>query len=83
MLTGSYNLGLVIISLMMAMLASYTALDMAARVAAAKGRAAFWWLVGGSVAMGVGIWSMHFLGMLAFACPSLWAMTPPSPCFPC
>lgn len=69
MLTGTYNLGLVIISLLMAMLASYTALDMAARVAAAKGRAAFWWLAGGSVAMGVGIWSMHFLGMLAFSLP--------------
>jgi diguanylate cyclase (GGDEF)-like protein len=69
MLIGSYNLGLVIVSLLMAMLASYTALDMAARVAAAKGRAAFWWLAGGSIAMGVGIWSMHFLGMLAFRLP--------------
>lgn len=69
MLTGRYNISLVIVSLLMAMLASYTALDMAARVAAAKGRAAFWWLAGGSIAMGVGIWSMHFLGMLAFRLP--------------
>ena len=69
MLVGSYDPGLVLASLVMAMLASYTALDMAARVSAAQGRAARLWLGGGSVAMGVGIWSMHFLGMLAFRLP--------------
>jgi diguanylate cyclase len=69
MLTGTYDPGLVILSLLMAVLASYTALDMAGRVAAATGRAASWWLAGGSVAMGVGIWSMHFIGMLAFRLP--------------
>ena len=69
LMTGSYDAGMVAVSLLMAMLASYTALDMAGRVAAAKGRAALWWLVGGSLAMGVGIWSMHFLGMLAFRLP--------------
>ncbi len=69
MLTGSYDVGLVLVSLLMAMLASYTALDMAGRVAAARDRAAAWWLAGGSVAMGVGIWSMHFLGMLAVRLP--------------
>ena len=69
MLTGSYDSGLVILSLLMAVLASWTALDMAGRVAAAQGRAASWWLAGGSVAMGSGIWSMHFIGMLAFRLP--------------
>lgn len=68
-MTGTYDTGLVIVSLLMAILASYTALDMAARVAAASGRAAFWWLAGGSIAMGIGIWSMHFIGMLAFRLP--------------
>ncbi len=53
----------------MAMLASYTALDMATRVAATQGKVARSWLAGGSVAMGVGIWSMHFIGMLAFQLP--------------
>jgi diguanylate cyclase (GGDEF)-like protein len=56
-------------SLLIAMLASYTALDMAGRVAETQGRAARWWLLGGSIAMGIGIWSMHFLGMLAFSLP--------------
>ncbi len=69
MLTGTYNTWLVLSSLLIAMLASYTALDMAGRVAASQGRAARGWLIGGSVAMGIGIWSMHFLGMLAFSLP--------------
>ena len=69
MLVGSYNVWLVMASLLIAMLASYTALDMAGRVAETQGRAAGWWLFGGSVAMGIGIWSMHFLGMLAFRLP--------------
>jgi diguanylate cyclase (GGDEF)-like protein len=76
MLTGSYDVGLVIVSLLIAMLASYTALDMAARVSAAKGQAAAWWLAGGSVAMGVGIWSMHFIGMLAFRLPMAMGYDP-------
>ena len=51
------------------MLASYTALDMAGRITATQGKAARWWLVGGSMAMGSGIWSMHFIGMLAYHLP--------------
>jgi PAS domain S-box-containing protein len=69
LLVGSYNIWLVLISLGIAMLASYTALDMTGRIAEAHGRSARWWLIGGSVAMGVGIWSMHFVGMLAFSLP--------------
>jgi diguanylate cyclase len=68
-LTGSYNLWLVFASVLVAMLASYTALDMTARVTASESRPARWGLLGGSTAMGIGIWSMHFLGMLAFRLP--------------
>ena len=64
-----FNPWLVAASLLVAMLASYTALDMAGRVTAAHGRAARLWLLGGSVAMGIGIWSMHFIGMLALRLP--------------
>jgi len=66
---SSYNSLLVAASLCVAILASYTALDMAGRIATAQGRAARWWLAGGASAMGVGIWSMHFIGMLAFSLP--------------
>jgi diguanylate cyclase (GGDEF)-like protein len=68
---GSYNWYLVTLSLVVAMLASYTTLDLAARIRSieAKGRRRFYWLLGGAVSMGTGIWSMHFIGMLAFRMP--------------
>jgi diguanylate cyclase (GGDEF)-like protein len=69
MLPSSYNIWLVLISLLVAMLASYTALDMAGRITATHGTSARWWLAGGSAAMGSGIWSMHFIGMLAYHLP--------------
>lgn len=69
MLVGSYDNTLVFFSFVVAVLASYTALDMAGRVATATGRAARLWLAGGAFAMGLGIWSMHFIGMLAFSLP--------------
>ena len=69
MLQGTYSAPLVVVSLLVAMLAAYTALDMAERVRAASGRSAHSWLAGGAFAMGLGIWSMHFIGMLAFELP--------------
>ncbi|AON55566.1 putative bifunctional diguanylate cyclase/phosphodiesterase [Herbaspirillum seropedicae] len=72
MLIATYDKLLVVVSLLVAILASYTALDMAERInttASQHGRAARWWLAGGAVAMGLGIWSMHFIGMLAFRLP--------------
>jgi diguanylate cyclase (GGDEF)-like protein len=69
MLEATYNPLLVFLSLLVAILASYVALDMAGRINASQGRTARWWLVGGAGAMGVGIWSMHFIGMLAFRLP--------------
>ena len=69
MLESSYNEVLVACSIVVAILASYTALNMASRVSSASGRTAVLWLVGGSFAMGFGIWSMHFVGMLAFSLP--------------
>jgi diguanylate cyclase (GGDEF)-like protein len=70
MLAGSYNPLLVVLSVLVAVLASFTALDMASRVSASRHRgAATGWLLAGAVAMGTGIWSMHFVGMLAFRLP--------------
>jgi PAS domain S-box-containing protein len=66
---GSYNIALVAFSILIAVLASYTALALSARVHASSGRFRLAWLAGGSVAMGIGIWSMHFVGMLAHRLP--------------
>ncbi|AOJ00107.1 histidine kinase [Burkholderia sp. LA-2-3-30-S1-D2] len=67
---GTYNLLLVLLSLVIATLASYTALDLAAFISLLDNptlkRA---WLAGGAAAMGTGIWSMHFVGMLALSLP--------------
>ncbi|WP_247255893.1 putative bifunctional diguanylate cyclase/phosphodiesterase [Pseudomonas moorei] len=69
MLLSSYNSIFVTFSVIVAILASYTALNMASRVSSSTGRASALWLIGGSFAMGFGIWSMHFIGMLAFNLP--------------
>src|SRR5712671_2939950 len=68
-LIGSYNYALVALSVLIAMFASYAALDLAGRVMAAGGWARAVWLLGGAGAMGTGIWSMHYIGMLAFVLP--------------
>ncbi|MHB1675251.1 MAG: bifunctional diguanylate cyclase/phosphodiesterase [Acidobacteriaceae bacterium] len=68
-LVGSYDYRLVTASVLIAMVASYAALDLAGRVTAARGRFRFLWLVGGAIAMGLGIWSMHYVGMLAYTLP--------------
>lgn len=65
MLVSQYDQLLVVISFVVAILASYTALNMAGRVVGSTGVAARIWLTGGGIAMGIGIWAMHFIGMLA------------------
>ncbi|OON63141.1 hypothetical protein B0920_06965 [Massilia sp. KIM] len=66
MLSGYYEPLLVLVSILVAILASYTALSMALRVKETQGRAPYFWMAGGALAMGSGIWAMHFIGMLAF-----------------
>ena len=65
MLVGSYDYRLVALSILIAIFAAYAALDLAGRVTAARGMARFTWLGGGAIAMGLGIWSMHYMGMQA------------------
>ena len=66
---GSYDHLQVALSVLIAIAASYAALDLAGRVTAASGWSRSAWLTGGAAAMGIGIWSMHFTGMLAFSLP--------------
>ena len=69
-LPGSYDPALVTLSVLIASLAAYAALGIAPRISAAEGAAAGRsWLVAGAVAMGIGVWAMHFIGMLAFRLP--------------
>ena len=66
---GFYDYRLVALSVVIAILAAYASLDLAGRVTAARGPVRSLWLAGGASAMGIGIWSMHYIGMLAFILP--------------
>lgn len=69
-MTGHYNYILVALSYLIAVLASYVALDLAGRLQTEINfRMRIYWLLGGAFAMGAGIWSMHFIAMLAFTLP--------------
>jgi two-component system, sensor histidine kinase and response regulator len=69
LLLGSYDYPLVVLSVVISVLTSYAALDLAGRVTSARDDARTLWLSGGAIAMGIGIWSMHYVGMLAFRLP--------------
>lgn len=66
---GTYDSMLVVFSYVVAVAASYTVLDLVERIIATNGWRKWLWLTFGAVAMGMGIWSMHFVGMLAFSLP--------------
>jgi two-component system sensor histidine kinase/response regulator len=68
-LVGSYDYRLVALSVLLSIAASYAALDIAGRVTATRGNIRLLWLASGAAAMGSGIWSMHYIGMLAFRLP--------------
>ena len=69
-LLQTYDAWLVTVSILVAVLASYAALDLSARISAApRGWSRAGWILGGAIAMGCGIWSMHFIAMLALRLP--------------
>src|ERR1700733_101612 len=65
-MTGYYDYSEAARSALIAIAASYAALDLTGRVTAARGRVRLAWLSGGAIAMGIGIWAMHSSAMLAF-----------------
>ncbi|MFL5382761.1 MAG: MHYT domain-containing protein [Longimicrobiaceae bacterium] len=65
-MSGSYDRALVAASVLIALCSAWAALALVSRVAAASGRFRLAWLLGGSVSMGLGIWAMHFVGLLAW-----------------
>ena len=65
MIEKSYSLGLLVLSLVVATMGAYVAVEIAQRVRATEGRRRIFWTYGGAFSMGLGIWSMHFVGMLA------------------
>ncbi|MFC7478111.1 MHYT domain-containing protein, partial [Dankookia sp. GCM10030260] len=74
--SGTHDATLVVLSVAIAVAASYTALDLASRVGAATGWVRRAWLATAAVAMGGGVWAMHFVAMLAFLLPVPMAYEP-------
>src|ERR1017187_2855870 len=68
-LVGFYDYRLLAVSILIAVVAAYAALDLAGRIATAQGAGRFAWLSCGALALGLGIWSMHYMGMEAFRLP--------------
>jgi PAS domain S-box-containing protein len=69
LLIAHYNYWLVAFSLVIAVSASYAALELASRTTYAEGRSRVYWLTSGAASLGIGIWSMHYVGMLALYLP--------------
>ncbi len=61
-----YDYSLVVLSVFLAIMASFASLSLGSRIDLIEGRKIYLWITGGAFAMGFGIWSMHFVGMLAF-----------------
>jgi len=65
-----YSYGLIVVSVLTSMIAAYAAFSLAERMRHSRSARHRWgWLLGGSVTLGIGIWSMHYLGMLAVELP--------------
>ena len=69
MLYVSWDPILIGISFVVAFIASFVALDSASKIASSTFRGALFWRICGGFTLGMGIWSMHFVGMLAMRMP--------------
>lgn len=68
-INGTYDSSWVILSVLIAIIASYTALEFSSYISKTLSTTYKFWLACGAITMGIGIWSMHFIGMLAFQLP--------------
>lgn len=59
------NPGLAALSLLVAVMSAYTALDLTARLRTASAHVATWWILGGALHLGGGLWAMHQIGLIA------------------
>ena len=71
MIEKSYDFALVILSVVVPTIGAYVAIEIAQHVRASGDRQRILWSIGGAMALGLGIWSMHFVGMLALRLPVL------------
>jgi signal transduction histidine kinase len=68
-LTATFDIRLIILSVAIAIIGSCIALDIAEQISIASGRARIWWLLGGATTLGISIWVMHFTAILSYKLP--------------
>jgi len=71
MIQHSYSLSLVVLSVVVATIGAYVAVEIAQRLQTVWTRRRVLWIFAGALAFGLGIWTMHFVGMLAMQLPIL------------
>ncbi|WP_368541983.1 putative bifunctional diguanylate cyclase/phosphodiesterase [Enterobacter soli] len=69
MLNVSWDPVLIAISFLVAFIASFVALDSAGKIPLSTRKAAMFWRITGGMTLGIGIWAMHFIGMLSMQMP--------------
>lgn len=69
LMLGEYDVITVVLSIMIAAMAAYAAIEMLSDPPSAPQRFHRLKLIGGAITFGFGVWSMHFVGMLAFRLP--------------
>lgn len=68
-LTATFDIRLIILSVAIAIVGSCIALDISEQIFIASGRARVWWLLGGATTLGISIWVMHFTALLSYKLP--------------
>ncbi|CEG57985.1 MHYT domain-containing protein [Legionella fallonii] len=72
-LSGTHDVRLIILSFIVACFASYVAININGHLRGHHNTffKTISWIIGGAFAMGIGIWSTHFIAMLAFSIPDM------------
>ncbi|HDR2159418.1 TPA: EAL domain-containing protein [Enterobacter cancerogenus] len=71
MLNVSWDPVLIALSFLVAFIASFVALDSAGKIPLSGRKGAMFWRMAGGVTLGIGIWAMHFIGMLSMQMPMI------------
>mgnify|MGYP000353078186 CR=1 FL=1 len=64
-LAAMTDIRLVLLSVAISIVGSYTVLDIAAQIMLSEGQTRRWWLLGSGLALGISTWAMHFTAILS------------------
>ena len=67
--TANFDVRLIILSIAIAIIGSWIALDIAEQISLAQKSSRLWWVTGSGLTLGITIWVMHFIGILSYRLP--------------